>query len=275
MFKFRADTLCRVSTAQNQEFQAVDWSGEDSRNLDSSYDDGCNVKERFLIKIYGVTGEGRSICTTVYGFKPYFFFELPEDWTPSVLKAVITRLKDKVDKRSKAALFEHRVVTRQKFMGFRNGAKNRFVCLSFFSKKGMRDYIGLLEKPISIPGRKGSVRVDLYESDIDPLLRFMHCQDLRASGWINLPASSFSVDENAASRCQINLITEHDKVLRADKEDIAPVITASFDIEVTCEPMDFFVSQLNTCCKFFAPDTTPSVFENNLTSITKQFITEL
>lgn len=232
MFNFRADTLCRVSTAQKQEFQAVDWSGEDSRNLDPGYDDGCNVKERFLIKIYGVTEEGRSICTTVYGFKPYFFFELPEDWTPSVLKAVINRLKDRVDKRSNTALSDHRVVTRQKFMGFRNGEKNRFVCLTFFSKKGMRDYISLLEKPIFIPGRKGSVKVGLYESDIDPLLRFMHCHDLRASGWISLQASTYWVDENAASRCQINLITEHDKVMRADREDIAPVITASFDIEV-------------------------------------------
>ena len=51
---------------------------------------------------------------------------------------------------------------------------------------------------------------ELYESNIYPILRFLHIRDITSCGWITLPAKKFSVNKSKLknSHCRLDLITK-------------------------------------------------------------------
>ena len=84
---------------------------------------------------------------------------------------------------------------------------------------------------------------NMYESKIHPLLRFIHEQDIKSSGWVRVVNLS-SKEHVEAERKQFNVDIEitgipYKNVRPCDKEVIAPFVTASFDIECDSSHGDF------------------------------------
>ena len=68
----------------------------------------------------------------------------------------------------------------------------------------------------------------VYESNIDPVLRFMHCSGIRSTGWIN-PGLC---EPDAESTCEVNLWSPNWRLIEPlDRDDFAPLRIMSFDIE--------------------------------------------
>ena len=69
-------------------FQIIDWNSCDILNNDDEEDDEYDENDMkkkkknksLVIRGYGVTDKGNSICIHVEGFQPYFFFKIPQDW---------------------------------------------------------------------------------------------------------------------------------------------------------------------------------------------------
>ena len=70
-------------------FQIVDWKEydivvEDEENEDEDFDEEPKKYKKknrnLIIRGYGVTEQGNSICIHIEGFQPYFFFKIPEHW---------------------------------------------------------------------------------------------------------------------------------------------------------------------------------------------------
>ena len=71
-------------------FQIIDWKSYDiiTKNDDDNDEDNeehnafeqKKKNKNLIIRGYGVTEDGNSICIHIEGFKPYFFFKIPQDW---------------------------------------------------------------------------------------------------------------------------------------------------------------------------------------------------
>ena len=84
----------------------------------------------------------------------------------------------------------------------------------------------------------------LYESNIDPFLRFIHMKEIKPCGWIQV--SNYDYQDNIPdTKCNYNLTADWNDIQAMDINKIAPLIVASFDIECTSSHGDFPVAIKN------------------------------
>ena len=170
-------------------FQAVAWEGKDSD--DNSY----------IIKIFGRTQEGKSVCLSTK-FRPYFFVKSREGSQKFMKEPVV-----------------HAASVRGKELwGFTNNEECVFVKLDFHTLKEMKDQERILKRTYQV-----------YESNIDPVLRFMHRTNISSTGWLD---SGPECERAYISTCDIDLWCNNWKTLTpVSRDDIAPLRIMSFDIE--------------------------------------------
>lgn len=233
-----------------------DWHACDAihENADSDSDDDAAdaAKEasaaRYTIYGFGVLDDGSSACIEIGDFPPYFFVRWKCDAGESdaVMHAQTVRLqrylRDNLRGVQRANLY-----MRKDYWGFSDLRAVPFVQLLFRSVRAMRSASYELAR-----GRCGSrslprdLQVKLYESKIDPLLRFMHIKRVQPVGWVSIPANSW-VDEGvarSASTCTHYAQCSYKQVAPLDCPDrgIGPLVIASFDIECTSSHGDFPVA---------------------------------
>jgi len=246
-------------------FQVTDWYvPEADRETRADRDD---APPEYQIVMYGVTETGQSVAARVNSFEPYFFVRLPEaDWKgcgPSTIKATVAKLKMHLEtqrynrtyfdsktrkwseymapiipKRLADHLVSIKVVKRKDFWGFSNDALFPFVRIKVKSLALFNSIKRYFEEPATV-----ALGYKLYESNIDPFLRFIHERNLAPCGWVRLPAASYDlIDDAGFARTQINVDVDHVYVMPVEKNKIAPLLIASFDIECTSSHGDFPVA---------------------------------
>lgn len=202
------------------EFQCISWNaGDSSEEEDAEY----------TIHIFGRTHQGKSVCAKVL-FNPYFYVEVPQQWTAqegvflqSHLKSALKKLGD--------ALVSVTLVKRKKFYGYTNNKYFNFARLVFSSKKAFTRVSYMMGKQMTIQGI-GSVRLTPYESNLDPMLRFCHVQEIQMAGWAKVEAGHFMVAKNKTTHCNMEITIDSWKSIKGvDTPGIAPIVQASFDIE--------------------------------------------
>ena len=163
------------------------------------------------------------------------------------------------------SLIDYKKVYRKQFYYFtldKNGKRHKqfpFVKVKFSSKEGMNSFANVLKKNneslekkqfrhrnvIKVPVliTKG-LMIDLYESNIDPLIRFFHIQNINPCGWIRVPQNSYSKVESPVCKTQWDLeISWKDVKSMVEKTDISPLIVASYDIEADSSHGDFPIAK--------------------------------
>ena len=220
-------------------FHALDWHAEDTENyVDECGETPDTIKERYVITIFGVTAAGNSVAVNVYGFLPLFYIELPDSYTAATFARVVSAMQNKVGKWYKDGVASSCVVKRKKLLGFTNGRDYKFGEVRFYNKRAMYAYLRTLDDTLSVTG-VGKVKLTAWESNIDPLLRFTHFQDVSPCGWIRLPADKYQENDYNPTRCQAVFNVEHADVMPDPREGVAPLIIASFDIEADSSHGDF------------------------------------
>ena len=247
-------------------FQITDWYSDDivneddlsdessSESDDSEYDEDMSKpkkdKKEFQIQVFGVTLDGLSVSLTINGFQPFFYVLYPQDWKKSKVSKFIEFWKSKVFFIYKDSLLDFRIVKKKKFRGFTNNKEFKFIKVIFKNKNAMNTYMRKLNKLSSDDGFKMSFgrKTTLESWDIiDPMLRFVHIQNIKASGWVSIDNNNYNLIKNNKKKgierktlCSIEAVVDNYKnVNNYECEEMAPIITASFDIEADSSHGDF------------------------------------
>ena len=205
------------------EFQAISWYAEDVED------------EGYVIKCFGRTAPGKSVALTVTGFRPYFYLKVPDMWNTTYHMGKISN--HFVESFPEGTGVKR--VQKKDFWGFSNEQSFNFFELSFPSHKAMKQAVYKFGRTMRIAGLPSTHKFQLYESNIEPYLRFIHARDLNPCGWMTV-TSEFACDGTLESSCSDHDIQcEWRQVSPAPDRPAAPFIIASFDIECTSSGGEF------------------------------------
>ena len=166
-------------------FNVIDWNEYDNEICDD--DDIDHDESLYTIEAFGRTNNDKTIYLKISGYTPYFFVEIPRSWKSYHLNKFALHLKKTVYYKFKESLIQWEIKKKHKLYGFTAGKRFKFAMLVFNSSDAMRSYKYLLKKKMLIRGlTRNYDKYPLYESNISPLLRFMHIQNINASGWIKV-----------------------------------------------------------------------------------------
>ncbi|MBA42830.1 MAG: hypothetical protein CMF62_02335 [Magnetococcales bacterium] len=191
--------------------------------------------QKYVIRLYGRTQDNKTVFLKVENFQPYFFVEIPKDWGTLQVNRFVNAIKKNVYRKQQNSLVTHNIVKRHKFYGFSNDELYNFVVLKFHGYWGFKAYEKVLKKPFfdrSIS--KYPKKYELYESNIEPALRFMHITNIKACGWISVVGDKLKdVSDGESTVCDINKRVNWKFINYVDNPKILPIVVASFDIECT------------------------------------------
>ena len=178
-------------------FQAVAWDGQDQ-------------DDQFTIRIFGRAEDGRSVSLGTK-FNPFFYIK-PR------------RLTDEVLNFAKTKAFKAEVKQGKDLWGFQNGNLTKFIQVTFKSHRALRGLSWAIENG-KYPELSGC---QVYEANIDPVLRFMHVSGISSTGWVD-PGLC---EPDLETTCDVNLWAPDWRFITPLKrDDIAPLRIMSFDIE--------------------------------------------
>nr|GEU98375.1 DNA polymerase delta catalytic subunit [Tanacetum cinerariifolium] len=156
-----------------------------------------------IIRIFGVTQEGNSICCNVHGFEPYFFISCPPGMGPDDISRFHQVLEGRMreDKRNNSA---------------------------------PKSIVRILDKGIQIDGI-GLKSFLTYESNVLFVLRFMIDRKIVGGNWIEVPAHKYRKTTKNMSYSQLEFDCLYSELIshvpEGEYSKMAPFRILSFDIE--------------------------------------------
>lgn len=197
-----------------------------------------------IMRMYGITMEGNSVCCHVHGFTPYFYVTVPINFTESSCNELKLNLSKSLleDSRSnkdniKEPVLDVRLVKARSIMYYKGDNDMTFVKISVALPKLIAASKRLIENQ---PTSFGLMDPSFYETNIDFDIRFMVDTTVVGCSWIELPVGKWLLrSKNTAmkpeSRCQIEVDVAWNKFITHPPEGewskVAPIRILSFDIE--------------------------------------------
>lgn len=231
----------------------VDLDGYTFNIIDIRHGDTCLVEEdddgedgdenassfRYQIQLFGTMINGETIQVDINNFNPFFYIAIPDGWKPTHKRIFLNYLVDKIPYKFKSCLLidECIIVKREKYYGFTNHKKYKFLKLVFNNYEAMRKCVWKFNYPFSVPGLCRATKFELYENKMDPNLRFLHMRELDAAGWANVQKYKTVHKRISTSRCTYNIECKWQDVFNVSTLDFdvgqmyAPFLSAAFDIE--------------------------------------------
>ena len=212
-------------------FQIIDWS-----NFQIEEDTDEDTIKKYKLRIFGRTKKNKTVYVQVDNYTPFFYVEIPNNWRKYQIDKLVEEVGNRVYPRElENSLINYDIVERHKFYKFTNYKMFKFLRLIFYSLDGFRAYSRAFNKYIYHPMLwKTKRKYTVYESNIEPKLRFMHIRKLDACGWIKLPKKTYTrFKEDIPTISDINVYTKWTNIQPYDNKDVLPFVIASFDIECT------------------------------------------
>tara|TARA_B110000037_G_scaffold32258_1_gene38839 strand:- start:2855 stop:5908 length:3054 start_codon:yes stop_codon:yes gene_type:complete len=223
---------------KNLSYQILSWEAcdEEVENFDSENEGAPDI--RYHIYSFGVDENGESVCVRFDGYKPYFFACIPDKLQGSFDNFK----KNEVERFIRNKLFRNRddlesvsIVIRKKYKGFTN-EKNfkflRFVCKNLNTFNRIRYILNPKDKSklpkISSVLQNEPIKFEMYESNIEPYLRFTHKMDIQMANWVTVKNIT---QDNDMTRCQHSYIANYASAKKLDRQDICNLTLGSWDIE--------------------------------------------
>ena len=214
-------------------FQTLDW---DFFHEDNDDGDGKN----YCIRLFGRTKTQESVYLQIDDFKPYFYIEIKPNWKSYHYDAIITEIKRNVSKNCQNGLINMKREEKYKFYGFTNYTKFPFLKLTFHDFDSMKQYARAFQRKYKIYAiSKHLIKINVFESNILPHLRFMHIRQLEAVGWVSIDVDKLENCEGEQTCCKLNYKTNWENVNMVEDRMIEKFIIASFDIECASEDGSF------------------------------------
>lgn len=247
---YHRSTKYEIDTNQDFTCQILDWkTNKDIVNPNNKFDNSDTNEDNDLyeIHLFGITELNKSVHITVTDFKPYFYVEIEKYWNTTHVRMFINKVKEVLKSNGKGQfiknLIANKIVKKHKFYGFTNNEEFKFLCLIFNTIEAFNAFKYLLSNyrtgKIRITGMSYARKFKLYESNIDPLLRFIHMRDLESCGWLKIPANKYKINPHPNSYAQIDITCKWRNVFHYESAKMTSIIQASFDIECTSEDGSF------------------------------------
>ena len=226
----RGDNIVTLSNPIDIECQIIDWDFCDKEFGKNDI--------RFMIYAYGVTEKGTSVCIHIKNFPPFYFISLDKHLSKEKLDLFMSTLKNKLPRWCSDDIENYDIVKKKKFYGFSNNEEFSFIRILFKNTRTLYKCRKILDQEFKITGMKPK-KYELYESNIPPLLRFMHIMDVKPAGWIKISSEKSKVVEVPYSNTQIEIEIDWKDIVPIEKTIFAPFLIASFDIECDSSHGDF------------------------------------
>ena len=211
-----------------------------------------DVGSDYQITLFGATKDGHSVSLQVTGFEPFFYIEIPEEWTIKQRAAYEEYLLARLEEKEKTDVTTT-VEKHKSFWDFTNNQLFTFLKVQTRSKKlwtRLRDVCQDADTAIPIPvplsvftaKAKGTLTLRVFEANIDPMLRFFHMRELSPAGWVSVAEDHWEEVEETSTTTVIKATAPYDRVNPAPPEiqlSAAPLKVMSWDIECTSSHGDF------------------------------------
>ena len=198
----------------------------------------------FIIQVFGINELGKTVCLYITDYKPFFYVKVGDNWSTSDARALQADIKTKIGYAAKsflsADLEEHK-----QLYGFAAGKKSKFVKFVFENSSAMNKTKQLWfgERNgvrVRMPYRFKQIALELYESNIPPLLRYFHINNISPSGWVQVLTSRTKMPTQKTTTCDFEYICKVADILPMNqKETLVPYKICSFDIEASSSHGDF------------------------------------
>lgn len=192
-----------------------------------------------IIRIFGVTREGYSVCCNVHGFEPYFYISCPPGMGPddiSKFHQILEGRMREANRNSNVPKFVRRIemVQKKSIMYYQQQGSQPFLKIVVALPTMVASCRGILDRGIQIDGL-GMKSFVTYESNILFALRFMIDCDIVGGNWIEVLTGKYKKTVKNLSYCQLefdchfsNLVSH---VPEGEFSKMAPFRILSFDIE--------------------------------------------
>jgi len=216
---------------------------------DSDSDNNDNMKSKkepreFIIQVFGINEAGKTVCLYITDYNPFFYVKVGDNWSTSDARMLQADIKTKLGYSAKsfigAELEEHK-----QLYGFSAGKKYKFVKFVFENSACMNKTKNLWYGDnngvrVRKPYRFKNMNLDLYESNIPPLLRYFHIHNISPSGWIQVHTSKVQNPIQKTTTCDYEYICKTKQIQPMNhKETRVPYKICSFDIEASSSHGDF------------------------------------
>ena len=235
---------------------------------------GDKIK-KFEIMLFGTATDGQSVALKVTGFKPFFYVRVPSACVSYKTELITWCMNAMTSDEAEAAefemerhktLFDYNAGTESHFLKITvpslslwRSLKDRFLDKSstpltyatreLFGTLGVTAVQAALASPAQRQDLESEVaRVDddgklialkIYESNIDPSLRFFHIQNISPAGWIQVKGENWSFAGTKDAKVKISAVADYADVIPAPDGSMAPYTVASWDIECMSSHGDF------------------------------------
>ncbi|KAF5917171.1 hypothetical protein HPG69_014104 [Diceros bicornis minor] len=196
-----------------------------------------------VLRAFGVTDEGVSICCHIHGFAPYFYTPAPPGFGPEhlgdlqrELNAAISRDQRGGKELAGPAVLAVELCSRESMFGYQGHGPSPFLRITLALPRLMAPARRLLEQGIRVAGL-GTPSFAPYEANVDFEIRFMVDRDIVGCNWLELPAEKYILRPKgkATTLCQLEADVLWSDVVSHPPEGqwqrIAPLRVLSFDIE--------------------------------------------
>ena len=195
-----------------------------------------NNKLCFFIQMFGINEKGETCSIVVNDYKPFFYVKVGDEWNQQQVTALRQEIKKETSYDNIKSI---EIVKHRKLYGFSGNKEFKFLKFTFNSMVSMNKvkYVWLRK-----PFKKfyfQNIELELYESNIPPLLRYFHIEQVSPSGWVQINTGKAKKDTSKSNTifsytCSLNAL----KPL-PQKETLVPYKICSFDIEASSSHGDF------------------------------------
>jgi len=231
-------------------------SDKNSYNSDKSNNNFKNTSNKddqiFVIQMFGVNEKGETCCLYINDFQPFFFIKVGDNWSDYDAKSFINDMKKNIQKKYNDSIVSYQLIERQKLYGFSGGKNHKFVQIFFKNSSAMNKYKNIWYEYIEAENQTdGNYRrrkrivfnnsnIELYESNIPPLLRYFHINNISPAGWVSFNTKRVLKPAMNTTTCTYEFICPLKELTpMTDKETRVPYKICSFDIEASSSHGDF------------------------------------
>ena len=231
-------------------------SDKNSDNSDKSHNNFKTTSNKddqiFVIQMFGVNEKGETCCLYINDFQPFFFIKVGDNWSDYDAKSFINDMKKNVQKKYNDSIVSYQLIERQKLYGFSGGKNHKFVQIFFKNSSAMNKYKNIWYEYIEVENQTdGNYRrrkrivfnnsnIELYESNIPPLLRYFHINNISPAGWVSFNTKRVLKPAMNTTTCTYEFICPLKELTpMTDKETRVPYKICSFDIEASSSHGDF------------------------------------
>ena len=225
----------------------VESDSDDNNDSDEEYKPEID-NSQFKIIIFGRQQNGKTVTVNVTDFPTFFYVKVPMTWKDRERNIFETYIRGKMPRALRDSFTRTSFKKSYVFRGF-NDKKSNFIRLVFKNMKAMKNVMYTFTskdkkpKKINIPGIGPGNYFPLFESNISPLLRFIHLTNIKACGNIIINKKDYIESEDPQTTSNVEIITKWNHIKPDPDEYQSPFKILAYDIECDSSHGDFPLPQ--------------------------------